>query len=124
MAGCLPELARAIGADSGAAYLLSVDSAVCELSQKIGCPELAARPPSAAVDRRTVAPQRGRSTARLIVVASGPHREANHRAASETVPELREEDIVLPLMTDGRVVGAIVLVWMKSRIVQGESGSF
>ena len=48
----------------------------------------------------------------------------NHRAASETIPELREGDIVLPLTTDGRVVGAIVLAGMKGRILQSDEREF
>ena len=124
MAGCLPELARAVGADSGAAYLLPVDSAVCELSQKIGYPELRT---ASAVPLSIIEGSPLNDTIRqreLLVVAPGAHREANHRAASETIPELREGDIVLPLMTDGRVVGAIVLAWTKSRIVQGDEREF
>ena len=64
MATCLPELARAIDADAGAAFLLSVDSTVCELSQKIGYPELRTASAVAAIDRRTVASERRHSTAR------------------------------------------------------------
>ena len=124
MAGCLPELARAIGADSGAAFLLSVDSAVCELSQKIGYPELrtASAVPLSIIEGSPL--NDAIRQRELLVVAPGAHREANHRAASETIPELREGDIVLPLMTDGRVVGAIVLAGMKSRIVQGDEREF
>ena len=124
MAGCLPELARAIGADSGAAFLLPVDSAVCELSQKIGYPELrtASAVPLSSIEGSPL--HEAIRQRELLVVAPDVHREANHRTASETIPELREGDIVLPLMTDGRVVGAIVLAWMKSRIFQGEEREF
>ena len=124
MATCLPELARAIDAGAGAAFLLSVDSTVCELSQKIGYPELrtASAVPLSIVERSPLNEAIRRRE--LLVVASGAHREVNHRAASETIPELREGDIVLPLMTDGRVVGAIVLARMKGRILQSDEREF
>ena len=124
MATCLPELARAIDADTGAAFLLSVDSTVCELSQKIGYPELrtASAVALSIVERSPLNDAIRRRE--LLVVASDAQREVNHRAASETIPELREGDIVLPLMTDRRVVGAIVLAGMKGRILQSDEREF
>ena len=124
MATCLPELARAIDAGTGAAFLLSVDSTVCELSQKIGYPELRTAsavalsiversPLNDAIRRREV-----------LVVASDAQREVNHRASSETIPELHEGDIVLPLITGGRAVGAIVLAGMKGRVLQSDEREF
>jgi GAF domain-containing protein len=113
-----------MGADLGAAFLLPVDSAVCELSQKIGYPDLrtASAVPLSIIEGSPL--NEAIRQRELLVVAPGAHREANHRAASETIPELREGDIVLPLMTDGRVVGAIVLAGMKNRIVQGDEREF
>src|SRR5687767_7987297 len=40
MATCLPEIGHAVDAAAGAAFLLSADATGCELSQKIGYPEL------------------------------------------------------------------------------------
>src|SRR5687767_11647223 len=40
MAVCLPEIGHAVDAAAGAAFLLSADATACELSQKIGYPEL------------------------------------------------------------------------------------
>jgi K+-sensing histidine kinase KdpD/CheY-like chemotaxis protein len=124
MATCLPELARAIDADTGAAFLLSVDSTVCELSQKIGYPELrTASAVALSIVERSLLNDAIRRR-ELLVVASDAQREVNHRAASETIPELREGDIVLPLVTDRRVVGAIVLAGMKGRILQSDEREF
>ena len=109
MATCLPELARAIDADTGAAFLLSVDSTVCELAKKVGYPELrTASAVALSIVERSPLNDAIRRRELLVVASDGP-REVNHRAASETIPELREGDIVLPLITGGRVVGAMVL---------------
>ena len=123
MAGCLPELARAIGADLGAAYLLPMDSAICELSQKIGYPELrtGSAVPLSIVERSPL--HEAIRQRELMVVRRAQHREANHRAASETIRAARGRHRAAA-DDDGRVVEAIVRARTKSRTVQGESGSF
>ena len=76
------------------------------------------------IDRRTVASDRRHSTRELLVVPADVQREVNHRTASETIPELREGDIVLPLMTGSRMVGAIVLAGMKGGILPSHEREF
>src|SRR5262245_21382528 len=121
----LTELAYASDAVAGAAFLFSADATVCELSDAIGYPELRA---SSAVPFRIVDESplheviRGRE---LVVVASGTPRQLNHSGASaETVPELHEGDIVLPVCGSSGVVGAVVLAPAAGSILHRDGREF
>ena len=123
-ASCLQELAHAFDAGAGAAFLLSPDATVFELSQKIGYPELRA---ASAVQFSTLQESPLTEAIRrrqLAVVPAGARRDVKPRDASGTIPDLHEGDIVLPLMTDSRVVGAIVLAPAEGRVLHGDEGEF
>jgi K+-sensing histidine kinase KdpD len=117
---CLPEVAHALNA-SAAAFLVSPDAKACELSHKIGYPELrtasavpfplaGGSPLNEAIQRRE-----------LWTVPSTAHPQANH---AETIPELHAGDIVLPLTSGGRAVGAIVLAPPQGAILHDADREF
>jgi len=125
LAACLPEVVQAFEATAGAAYLLSADATVCELSLKIGYPELRAAsavvfpiagesPLNEAVHRREP-----------VFVTSGSPPQANHKGAGGgTIPELHEGDIVLPLMSGGRPAALIVLAGPEGRNLAADGRAF
>lgn len=110
LAASLPEVVHAVGATAGVAYLLSADATVCELSQKIGYPELRAAsavafPIAGGSPLNEAVHSRG-----PFVVASGTRPQVNPRVVGgATIPELHDGDTVLPLMSGGRPVAVIVL---------------
>ncbi len=124
MAVCLPEIGHAVDAAAGAAFLLSADATACELSQKIGYPELR-------VGSAVPYPIGGDSPLNeaircheLVVVPSGIPRQANDgRAAAQTIPQLHEGDIAFPLMSGSRALGAIVVA-LEGRVLRSEQRQF
>ena len=106
------------------AFLLSPDATGCELSQKIGYPELR-------VGSAVPYPIGGNSPLNeaircheLVVVPSGLSCQANHgRAAAHTIPQLHEGDITFPLMSGSRALGAIVVA-REGRVLRSEERQF
>ena len=124
MATCLSEIGHAVDAAAGAAFLVSADATACELSQKVGYPELR-------VGSAVPYPIGGNSPLNeaircheLVVVPSDIPRQANHgRAAAHTVPQLHEGDITVPLMSGSRALGAIVVA-LEGRVLRSEQRQF
>ena len=125
LAACLPDVVHAVEATAAAAYLLSTDATVCELSQKIGYPELRAASavafPIAGVSSLDDAVRRRD----LVVVPSGGGPPLNQSAvAGGMIPELHEGDIVLPLMSGGRALALLILAMPAGRILDDTDREF
>jgi signal transduction histidine kinase/ActR/RegA family two-component response regulator len=121
LAASLSDVVHALDVATGAAFMLSPDGTVCELSQNLGYPEL--RPgsavpfPIAAVSPLNDAIQRRE----LLVVSSHTCPAVNHAA---TIPELHDGDIVLPVVSNGRAVAALVLGAGQDRVFNDADREF
>jgi signal transduction histidine kinase/CheY-like chemotaxis protein len=104
---CFPELLHAVEAEAGALFLTSEDGSECELAQAVGfpdrdvtsggrCPITYQSPVTEAIARRD-----------LIVAGSSSTRRA--QALIDPLLEVREGDVVFPLLVGPRAIGAVAL---------------
>ena len=121
LAAALPEAAHAVDAAAGAAFLLSADGTACELSQKIGYPDLRS---GSAVPFPVGGPSPLNDAIRhreLVVVTSPTRPPSSHQG---TIPDFGAGDLVLPLIGGGRALAAIVLALPQGRTLRDADREF
>jgi signal transduction histidine kinase/ActR/RegA family two-component response regulator len=122
---CLPELLHAVGAPAGAVFLTSDDRSDCELAHAVGYDD----PRASSPHRFPTAPESPLADAirhrELVVVDSPPVRAAESRQRSvDWFLEFHEGDVIVPLTTAGRAIGAVALTMQRGRQVASDEREF
>jgi hypothetical protein len=120
---CLPELLYAIDARAGALFLIVDDGGECALAHGVGhavdeavasrrWPVNAESPLGRAIRRRE------------LVIVEGGEAPAPPESADKLPLEWRNGDIIVPLLTAGRPIGAVSLSLIPPRVLSGDECEF
>jgi signal transduction histidine kinase/ActR/RegA family two-component response regulator len=123
---CLPALLHAVEATAGAVFLISDDGSECELADAVGYDHRwtsSTRQFPVAVDSPLTEAIRRRE---LVIVESPP--PAAEPASVDGFEEFRvgwnQGDVVVPLITASRAIGAVALSFQHARPIDGDEREF